>query len=135
MARQTADDVMQFLERAIPEMASSVNSLRADIAGVERIAEQNNRALRGWDGEPGLLADVQALCKVQEKNGQRLAGIEADMYKGSDTVPGLVDQVRVLTKWQKQMRYWYVLFIGAIVVGVINILLELVSRNLLGGGV
>lgn len=54
--------------------------------------------------------------------------------RGHDGNPGLVEQVRNLTTWKKNVKYWYVLFIGvtvsAVVVGVINIFLEIGARSL-----
>jgi len=72
-----------------------------------------------------LTAEVTATKAVVKKSD--------NILRGHDGNPGLVEQVRNLTKWKKDVKYWYVLFIGvtlsAVVVGVINILLELGSRT------
>lgn len=71
-----------------------------------------------------LTAEVQATKVVVQRNDNTL--------RGHDGNPGLVEQVRNLTTWKKSVKYWYVLFVGvtlsAVVVGVINIFLELGSR-------
>ena len=73
-----------------------------------------------------LTAEVTATKVVVQRNDNTL--------RGHDGNPGLVEQVRNLTNWKKNVKYWYVLFIGvtlsAAVVGVINIILELGSRSL-----
>jgi len=73
-----------------------------------------------------LTAEVTATKVVVQRNDNTL--------RGHDGNPGLVEQVRNLTNWKKNVKYWYVLFIGvtlsAAVVGVINIVLELGSRSL-----
>jgi len=73
-----------------------------------------------------LTAEVTATKVVVQRSD--------DTLRGHDGNPGLVEQVRNLTNWKRNVKYWYVLFIGvtvsAVVVGLINILLELGSRSI-----
>lgn len=73
-----------------------------------------------------LTAEVTAIKVVVQRNDNTL--------RGHDGNPGLVETVRNLLTWKGSVKYWYVLFIGvtlsAIVVGVINIVLELGARSI-----
>lgn len=74
-----------------------------------------------------LTAEVTATKTVVQRNDNTL--------RGHDGNPGLVEQVRNLTTWKKNVKYWYVLFIGvtvsAVAVGVVNIFLELGARSVI----
>ncbi len=74
-----------------------------------------------------LTAEVTATKVVVQRSDNTL--------RGHDGNPGLVEQVRNLTAWKKNIKYWYVLFVGvtvsAIVVGIINIALELGARSVI----
>lgn len=126
MTDKTIVDVYNLLQDQAVELAK----VKASVDTTKNCSEQNNRALRGSDGDPGLVAEVASLCRTQEECKVRLDSIDTLLHKGTDTVPGLVGQVRDLNKWKKELRYWYLLFIGAIVMSVISIALNLISRNL-----
>ena len=126
MAEKTIVDVYTLLQSQATELAL----VRASVDATKNCSEQNNRALRGSDGDPGLVAEVASLCHTQGECKERLDSIDTVLHKGTDTAPGLVGQVRELNKWKKELRYWYLLFIGAIVMSVISIALNLISRNL-----
>lgn len=126
MARKTAADVYALLQDELPALKAQLASLEIEVTAAKNSSEQNNRALRGSNNNPGLVADVSALCTSHKKMTERVEEIEVCLHKGADGVPGLVDQVRENREWRKSLKYWYVLFVGAILVG----LVELGSRYL-----
>lgn len=71
-----------------------------------------------------LKKDVEITNAYSKENGRSL--------RGSNNNPGLVEEVRRLMEWKKNVKYWYVLLVGvtvsAIMVGVVNIFIELGSK-------
>lgn len=126
LTRKTAADVFALLETELPELKAQIAALEIQVIAAKDSSEQNNRALRGSNNNPGLVADVSTLCTSQNEMNERVEAIETCLHKGTDGVPGLVDQVRENREWRKSLKYWYVLFVGAILVG----LVELGSRYL-----
>ncbi len=71
-----------------------------------------------------LKRDVETTKNYCAENGRAL--------RGSNNNPGLMEEVRKLMDWKKSVKYWYVLLVGvtvsAIMVGVVNIIIELGSK-------
>ena len=128
MARKTAQDVFNLLEGELPGIRSDIATLTVEMSLTKEVAQQNNRALRGSNSNPGLVAKVSSLCSSQDVMSGRVEKIEVTLHEGADGVPGLVDQVRENREWRKSLKRWYIVFVGAIIVGVINVALELWSR-------
>lgn len=126
MTDRTINDVYDLLQEQAVEMAL----VKADVVLTKECSEQNNRALRGSNSDPGLVSEVSSLCSTQDDCKDKLIEIDRVLHKGIKDAPGLVEQVRELNKWRKELRYWYLLFIGAIVMSVISIALNLLSRNI-----
>ena len=131
MTEKTVSDIYDLLKSELPDLKAAIVALRLEMKEVKEVSKQNNRALRGSNSNPGLVADTSSLCKSQKKMTGRIEKIEVCLHEGIDHTPGLVHQVRDLNKWRKELRYWYVAFVGAIVIGVINITLQLISQNLI----
>ena len=98
------------------------------MTSVKKVAESNQRALKGSNGEPGLVQKVNMLCTGQTQIRVMVEDHEKVIYKGrNDAEPGLIAQNREQIKFRGNLTRWYWLFIGAIVVGLINIILQFVT--------
>lgn len=102
---------------------------------IEEDLEEVTRILRGTNGGTGLLSSVQALAKevrdhVNEEFKCPIRDVATILYGSKDQADkrGLIGDVEDLKKWRAELNRWYVLFVGAIVVGVVNILLSLIQH-------
>lgn len=122
-----------------PTLASLSVELRALTESVDRLvisSDETKRALRGANGDIGLIASVQMLAKevkahIETERGCAIHEVTKMIY-GDMVDPakrGIVDDVEELKKWKASIKYWSVLAIGAIVVGLINTAIELL-RNI-----
>jgi hypothetical protein len=121
-------EILQYLHQKIPEMQVSLATLYTEVQVVKKCADQNNRALRGTDSTPGLVSTVDQTRRSQEKMDLRIKKIESILHEGDDDGPGLMDQVRMNTEFKNNLNRWYVVFVGAIIVGVVNIAIQLITH-------
>lgn len=130
----TLKEVLNYLRENMPVMEQSWRLLNADIQELKEIVKQNNRALRGTNGEAGLVSDVTSLCVSHKELKDEVKEISDLLHKGSTDEPGLVELVRRNRDFRKNVRYWYILLIGATLVGLVNILLEVGKQLFVPGG-
>ena len=122
------DDIYNLLNGSLPQIKSDLAMVKTEVTSVKKVAESNQRSLTGTDDKPGLVHKVNTLCTGQSQIRVMVVDHEKILYKGrSDTEPGLVSQSRDIRKFRSNLIKWYWLFIGAIVVGVINIVLQFVT--------
>ena len=125
-------EIYDMLSVSLPAIEAKLESVNKEVETVKNVAESNYDSLRGRGNETGLVHKVDILSKEHAQLRSLVNEHDRLLYHGKDeTEPGLVSQVRLLRAWQKGLQYWYLLFIGAIIVGLINIGLQLLS---LGGG-
>ena len=109
--------------------------MQADLTHVKDVADANKRALRGSNGEAGLVAEVKTICKEQVKIWEKLEEHDNLLYKGkNENEPGLQDQVRDIRRDQKNVQRLIWLLVSAIVVGIVNIIFQFISFPLNPGG-
>lgn len=114
------NDVYDLLNGTLPQ-------IKTDLALVKKVSESNQRALKGSNGDTGLVHHVSILCKDQVSIKKTVKNHDDLLYKGKNDAPGLMMEVGDTRKFKKNMNRLYWIFIGAIVVGVINILLQFFS--------
>lgn len=102
---------------------------------IEKDLEDITKILRGTNGGTGLLSSVQALAKevkdhVNEEFRCPIRDVATILYGSKDQADkrGLIGDVEELKKWRAELTRWYLLFVGAIVVGVVNIVLSLIQH-------
>lgn len=105
------------------------------LARIENDTEEIMRILRGSNGDTGLIASVQTLAKevrdhVNEEFKCPIREVATLLYGSKDDASkrGMVSDVEELKKWRADLNKWYALFIGAIIIGLANLLLELLGR-------
>lgn len=121
MDDKTAKDIYDLLVKSLPK-------LQSDLTYVKEVADSNKRALRGTNGETGLVARVETLCNDQSKIWKKIEEHDQVLYHGKDeNEPGLQDQMREIRREQKSVKRLAWLLISAIVVGLVNIVLSFVE--------
>jgi hypothetical protein len=118
-----------------PTEPKTQENVIARLDRIERDTEEIMRILRGVNGDTGLISAMQALAKevknhVDEEFRCPIRDVATILYGSKDdsSKRGLVSDVEDLKKWKDELRHWYLLFVGAIVVGVANILLTLLQN-------
>lgn len=131
---QEVKEMLDFLKTSMPVMEQSWILLNQELKEIKAIAQQNNRSLRGSNNDAGLVAAVAHLRLKQDQACAAVADLDKLLHKGTDRVPGLMERVRILERFQKTLKYWAALLIGATLVNIIAVLIQLASRSLIPGG-
>lgn len=127
-------DMLAFLRQNMPVMEQSWRLLNEELKEIKDLAKQNNRALRGTNGEAGLVSDVTSLCTSYRELKTEVREISNLLHKGDSSEPGLVEQVRDMVRWRGSVKYWAALLIGATLVNIIAVIIQLASRSIIPGG-
>jgi hypothetical protein len=124
-----------MLQKFHSEVLQKLVTLEAKVEQSLVLSQENNRALKGANGGTGLIAKVERLADQTERGCQetlkRMEELEELLFDGTEDEPGLVEQVHELRRWQKGTKYWTALLIGATLVGIINIVIQVALHPIL----
>jgi len=96
------------------------------------LGEENRRAIRGSNGDQGLIAKLDAVARrVDQTETHRMScGIDTviKVLQGNDKDPGIIEKVRRLEDLDKSVKKWTWLFMSTIAVAILSIVIELAPK-------
>lgn len=113
------------IQRQLATLVSDVAVIKQQVMETRDIARENQRALRGFDGEPGLVARTREVERVvhEERLKCPIDDVVILLYGDRDDKNsiGLVEEVRYIREWIDKRERWSKLFIGAVIVAVVDV--------------
>jgi len=123
------EKTLAWMKERFDSLDRKVDGLERKVDEVREIAEGNEELLRGHNSVPGIVAEVNALSKDVDRiqKGQANCPVNElqEAFVGTHDRPGLFERVRTMENFNKNLKYWFVLLAGTIVVGIINAIIQI----------
>ena len=137
-ATVTNSDLLKHILATREELGTVVTKLEVMAEEVKRhavLGEENRRALRGSNGDQGVVAKLDALQRRldQTETHRNSCGIDTviKVLNGNEKDPGLIERMRRLEDLDRSIKKWTWLFMSTIAVTVLSIVIDLGPKLML----
>lgn len=121
----------QDVHTALQLISSKLAELESILLQVQGSSENNQRALRGFNGDLGVIGMVQQLAEIVRTESDTIKTIKEVLFYGkSEDEPSLIEQVREIRRWQRNIQRWQGVFGAAILVILAGWLINLFQTHI-----
>ena len=131
-ATVTNNELMKIIlemRQDIGNMVTTVSVMAEEVKRHAVLGEENRRALRGSNGDQGLIAKLDAMQRRLDQTETHRASCGIDtvikVLNGNEKDPGLIERMRNLEDLDRSIKKWTWLFMSTIAVTILSIVIDL----------
>ena len=128
----TNNELMKIIlemRQDIGTMTTHISVMAEEVKRQTNLGEENRRALRGSNGDQGVIAKLDAVQKrlEQAENHRGICGIDTvlKVLNGNDKDPGLIERMRKLEELDASIKKWTWLLLSTVAQEVLSMIIDL----------